>query len=237
MDRPYPYVLSGSRFLESHFVPYIPQLSNIEGSGDYQETHNRSNINLSSRLPSSVWYILAKCLGIKLNPSDKPTVATIFHMLTLLAALSFAIPGALYTVYDIRSQFSKTTVLIGTVQLAIGFSWACMGVYAHKLAGHLLGNKNFAECVRVHSKTFLKIRISWLALILGLVLVIVNCYERASMFSDSTCKDIQLHTFVCQIYFVGRCAYAALTLAWNFIVAYVLFSVCRTHTISKNGKF
>lgn len=193
----------------------------------------QQNIDLSSRLPRRVWILLAKALGIKLSHSDRPVCATILHMLTVAAALTFAIPGAWYTIYDIHSEFSKTTVLIGSVQIVIGFGWACMGMYAHNLAGRLFSSKNFAECVRVHSKTFLKVSTSWLTLLLGVVVISVNCYEAAPIFYNETCGKVQIEILVCQVFFVGRVVYAALSLLWNFIVAYILFSVCRTHTIGE----
>lgn len=190
-----------------------------------------SNINLSSRLPPTVWYIFAKSLGIKLSPQDRPIFGTFLHILTLATAFLFAVPGAWYTVYDIHSEYSRTTVLIGSVEIVIGFTWACMGVYAHKLAGRLFGNKNFVECVRVHSKTFLKVSTSWLTVLLGLLVVGVNCYQAADTFSGSVCQTVQVHVAVCKVFYIGRVSYAVVMLVWNFIVAYIIFSVCRTHTI------
>ena len=161
-------------------------------------------MHLSTRLPRRVWVVLARSLGIKLSRSDQPVLATLLHALTLAAALTFTLPGAWYTVYDIHSSFSKTTVLIGSVQLIMGFGWACMGVYAHSLAGRLFGNRNFMECVRVHSKTFLKVSTSWLTLGLGVVVIVVNCYEAAPTFYDDTCDTVQTAALVCRVFFVGR---------------------------------
>ncbi|KAK7091847.1 hypothetical protein V1264_009475 [Littorina saxatilis] len=228
ITRQYPLIPVVDRFIDSQHTPgavgFDPGMSTEDGI-------QHQNIHLSSRLPRRLWYILAKSLGIKLSHADKPVCATLLHILTLIAALTFAIPGGWYTVYDIKSKYSKTTVLIGTVQMIIGFAWACLGVYAHNLAGRLFSNKNFVECVRIHSKTFLKISVSWLTLILGVLVVGVNCYEAAPIFGDSTCGTAQIEILVCQVFYVGRVVYAVLMILWNFIVVYVLFSVCRTHTI------
>ncbi|KAL8574815.1 hypothetical protein ACOMHN_031922 [Nucella lapillus] len=191
----------------------------------------QQSIRLSSRLPHFVWVVLAKCLGIKLSETDRPILATILHVFTFIAALTFALPGAFYTFFDIQSEFSRTTVLLGSVQIIIGLAWACMGVYSHKLAGRLFLNQNFLECVRVHSKTFLKISTTWLVLVMVAAVIAVNCYMAWPTFYNDTCGTVQIEILVCQVFFVGRVVYAGLTMVWNFIVIYVLFSVCRTHTV------
>lgn len=220
---------SASRFLESNYC--APNMQDIFTSST--EELRSHNVRLHSRLPAAVWYILGKSLGIKLSANDKPYIATFLHVFTVTAALAYAIPGAWYTVCDISSRHSKTTVVIGTLQVVIGFIWACMGVYAHKLAGRLFSNKNFAECVRVHSKTFLKVRTSWLTFLLGLLVTGGNCYEAVAMFSDNSCEMVQTDILVCRVFLIGRVLCTALTLIWNCIVAYILFSVCRTHTIGE----
>lgn len=230
--RQYPMIPAISRFIESNHSPHPAGFDRHSYSSTEDGMH-RHNIHLSSRLPRRIWFLLAKALGIKLSHSDRPICATILHVFTLVAAMTFAIPGGWYTIYDIHSEFSKTTVLIGSVQLIIGFGWACMGVYAHNIAGRLFSNKNFVECVRVHSKTFLKISTSWLTLFLGVLVISVNCYEAAPIFYDDTCGTVQIEILVCQVFFVGRVVYAVTSLLWNFIVVYVLFSVCRTHTIGE----
>ncbi|KAK7502854.1 hypothetical protein BaRGS_00005803, partial [Batillaria attramentaria] len=227
--RQYPLRPVVDTLLESESNPRTTRLFSETGLG---ETGLQcQNITLSSRLPPRVWFVLAKCLGIKLSPTDRPIFATFLHVLTLCSAFTFAIPGAWYTFYDIRSEFSKTTVLIGTVELVIGFTWACMGVYAHKLAGRLFAHKNIIRCVRVHSKTFLKISTSWLTIVLAVLVVGLNCYEASPLFHDKACSTALLNDVVCQVFFVGRVWYAFFLLVWNFIIAYVVFSVCRTHTI------
>ncbi|XP_076453627.1 uncharacterized protein LOC143288860 [Babylonia areolata] len=230
MRAPSPMASPSSRLTDANRVPNpmrrIDPAFLSPGDGVQQQS-----IHLSSRLPRRVWIILAKCLGIKLRENDKPIISTALHMLTITAALSFALPGMWYTIFDIHSEYSKTTVLLGTVQIIIGLAWTCLGVYAHNLSGRLFFNKNFVECVRVHSKTFLKISTTWLTIFLGTGIMVVNCYVASSTFFDDTCGNIQIEILVCQVFFVGRVSYAVLTLLWNFIVIYVVFSVCRTHTV------
>lgn len=37
----------------------------------------------SKRLPYWLWIIIAKCLGIKLRPNEKPVLSSILHILTM----------------------------------------------------------------------------------------------------------------------------------------------------------
>ncbi|XP_071109466.1 uncharacterized protein [Haliotis cracherodii] len=220
---------SPDRFLASQGSPYLSQLMSVVQSMDDGLHHK--NIKMSRRLPSWMWYLLARSLGIKLNPLDKPIFATLLHVITLTAAVTFGITGAWYNVCDILSEYSKTTVLIGTVTMMIGFGWILLGVYAHKLAGKLFSNKNFAESVRMHSKTFLKISTAGLMSILGLGLVGINSYDGFDLFFSSSCTKIQLQPIVCHIQFVSKTFYALLCVLWTLLVGFVMLSVCRTHTI------
>ncbi|XP_046581509.1 uncharacterized protein LOC124288960 isoform X2 [Haliotis rubra] len=207
----------------------MSQLMSVVQSMDDGLHHK--NIKMSRRLPSWMWYLLARSLGIKLNPEDKPIFATLLHIITLTAAVTFGITGAWYNVCDILSEYSKTTVLIGTVTMMIGFGWILLGVYAHKLAGKLFSNKNFAESVRMHSKTFLKISTAGLMSLLGLGLVGINSYDGFDLYLSSTCTKIQLQPIVCHIQYVSKTFYALLCVLWTLLVGFVMLSVCRTHTI------
>jgi hypothetical protein len=84
-----------------------------------------------------------------------------------------------------------------------------------------------------------QVSISWLTLFLGVVVLTANCYSACQNqdFLAEKCKAAQVNAIVCDVFFAGRVVFAVTTLAWNFIVVYVLFSVCRTHTISKLSYF
>ena len=69
----------------------------------------------SRRLPYWIWYALAKSLGIKLSPNDKPIFGTFMHVLTLTFALGFAITFTWHKVYDTVSEYTKETVLKGKI--------------------------------------------------------------------------------------------------------------------------
>ncbi len=67
----------------------------------------------SRRLPYWIWFLLAKSLGIKLSPTDRPIFGTLMRVLTLLFALGFAVTFTWHKVYDIVSEYTKETVLTG----------------------------------------------------------------------------------------------------------------------------
>ncbi|XP_071519196.1 uncharacterized protein [Panulirus ornatus] len=48
---------------------------------------NNRHMRQSRRLPFWLWFIIAKSLGIKLNPQDKPIAATVLYTLTFMSAL------------------------------------------------------------------------------------------------------------------------------------------------------
>ncbi|KAK6167417.1 hypothetical protein SNE40_021451 [Patella caerulea] len=224
--------ISPDRFMSSQGSPYMNNLLTIVSSTD--DGMHQKNIMLSKRIPTWVWYLLAKSLGIKLTPTDKPIAATVLHILTMLIALAFAVTGLWFVVSDILSEYSKTTVLIGTVAILLGFSWICMGIYSHKLAGRLFSNKNFVESVRMHAKTFLKISTVGLVVIVCLIIVGIQAYENFTVYTGegSACKLAEIYPVVCDVMYGTMMAYLVIGMIWNIVVGCVLLSVCRTHTIS-----
>ena len=107
------------------------------------------------------------------------------------------------------------------------------GIYAHRLAGTLFGNKNFAEAVRMHSKTFMKVSIALILMVLSFLVVSINLYEGYNYLDDGFCENIQLSSIVCQVMYISRAVYAFFCILWNLLVVFILLSVCRTHTIGK----
>ncbi|XP_050391049.1 uncharacterized protein LOC126810102 isoform X3 [Patella vulgata] len=93
--------ISSDRFMSSQGSPYMNNLLNIVSSTE--DGMHQKNIMLSKRIPTWVWYVLAKSLGIKLSPTDKPIAATVLHILTMFIALAFAVTGLWFIVSDILS--------------------------------------------------------------------------------------------------------------------------------------
>lgn len=192
---------------------------------------SRKQIYQSRRFPQWAWRILSRSLGIKVNPGDSPIIGTILHMATLMFAFMFSVTGAWYIVFDVRSNYTRTTVLVGLVSIVIGFGWVSIGVYANNLAARLISNKNFGENVRMHSRTIFKVSSAGLLFILCLGLVSVNIYHTYIQFNLHPCKQIRINNAICLVNMIGKTGFGFLALIWNCLVGFVLLSVCRTHTI------
>lgn len=199
--------------------------------GEDEVTRPRGHVRQSRKIPRWVWYILAKSLGIKVHYNDKPIVGTFMHVLTLTFALMFAITNTWYKVYDIISEYTKETVLAGTVSIVIGLYWSILGVYANLLASRLFRNPRFHDSVRLHSKTIFKISAAGIMIVLGTAVIVMNIVGVRSLFDNETCERVSLHFLVCKFMFISRASHSVLALVWNLMVGVVLLSVCRTHTI------
>lgn len=187
----------------------------------------------SRRLPYWVWFMLAKCLGIKMHPGDRPWFGTFMHALTMAFAAGFAITHTWFKVYDIVSNETKETVLTGSVSVVLVLYWCSLGIYANRLAGRLFMTPKFLESVRLHSKTVFKISAAGVMVLLGVAEIILNAVANKTMFEDGHCDTVNLTVEVCKALYVFRICCSVLTIIWNLLVGIILLSVCRTHTIGK----
>lgn len=194
--------------------------------------HSRKKIDQSKRFPQWAWRLLSRSLGIQVSPGDTPLFGTILHMATLTFAFMFTVTGAWYIVSDVLSHKTRTTILIGSISVVIGFSWVAIGVYANKLAARLISNKTFGENVRMHSRTIFKVSAAGLLFFLCLGLVSINIYHTyCQLFQINSCSLVGIHEALCLVNMVGKTGFGFLALVWNCLVGFVLLSVCRTHTI------
>ncbi|XP_014781119.1 uncharacterized protein LOC106876890 isoform X1 [Octopus bimaculoides] len=194
-------------------------------------TRSQKHVHLSRKWPQWLWKLFSRSLGVKIHPNDTPLVGTILHMLTLTFAFSFSVASAWYIVLDVLSNYTRTTVLIGSVSILIGFSWVAIGIYANDLAGRLISNKNFADSVRMHSRTVFKISSTGLLFLISLVLMCVNSYHSWINFQAESCQQIGVTNALCLIAFSCKVSFGVFALIWNCMVGFILLSVCRTHTI------
>lgn len=205
----------------------------ILSTTDYQ-SFPKDVIKQSRRLPVWVWRFLAKILGIKSCPEEKPWISAILYGMTLVFAFVLSITGLWYIILDIKSQYSKTTLLTGFVNILIGFGWIALGIYSNKLAGKLMYNRNFGESVRIHSRTFLKISVAGILIFASIAMIGVNSYSAYDDLSGQKCTVIGVYPVVCKLLFISRILFGVVSLVWNLLVGCVLLSVCRTHTIGKH---
>ncbi|XP_064597182.1 uncharacterized protein LOC135463710 [Liolophura sinensis] len=197
----------------------------------FDEEPRRAQIKQSKKLPGWAWYLLSKSLGVKSHPREKPIFATFLHVLTLTFGLTFLVTYTWHKVYDIVSIMTKSTVLTGMVEIVICICWVSLTIYANKCAARLFSSKNFIRSVRLHSKTIFKVSAVGLMGILGVSFMTVNSYHAVSTFQDEHCLSVNLSFVVCKIVYPARVSFNIFGIIWNMIVAAVLLSVCRTHTV------
>ncbi|XP_071519181.1 uncharacterized protein [Panulirus ornatus] len=192
---------------------------------------NNRHMRQSRRLPFWLWFIIAKSLGIKLNPQDKPIAATVLYTLTFMSALGYFLSNWWFTAYDIVSDYTKTTVIDGTISIFFCLLWGALGIYANKLAYKLFSHKKFLDMLRLHSKTILKMNASVVLFTLLLMIAIFNDVNAYTNFLDETCHKVSVEVLVCKVRYIFRVLYSAFAVIWNYLVAFVLISTCRTHVI------
>ncbi|XP_033726648.1 uncharacterized protein LOC117316219 [Pecten maximus] len=187
----------------------------------------------SNRIPGWAWTLLVHILGIDSHESNRKRkcLAIFLQIFTILLACTFSVSGAIHTVYDILSKFSDTSLLMGIVNLILGFSWICLGIYSNKLSKKLFSNRNFVESVRIHSRTFLKVSAAGLLIFLGTVAVVINGYVKYKEFGPRHCQTLNINTVICHVMYSSHVTFSVISLLWNLLVGCMLLSVCRTHTI------
>ena len=191
-------------------------------------------IHQSRRLPHWVWYLLARFLGIKLHPLDKPIFGTLMIVLTVLFAITYIVSFIWYIAYDIVNEYTKQTVLTGVFSIVMVIYWASLGVYANKLAARLFSSQKFIDSVRLHSRTVFKVSAAGLMIIIAIASTILNNYTSATLYNGERCQNLTVSREVCYVMFGARLGYSIFSLIWNLLVGIVLLSVCRTHTIGKS---
>jgi len=197
----------------------------------------------SKKIPYWLWYIIAKSLGIKLHPRDKPLLAIILHAITLFSGGGMFLTRTWFSGYDILSHQTETDILEGIVSIIIVTLFVSLGVYSQRLAHKLFEHPKLLEMMRLHSKTILKINAAFLAIIVlaGFCAVLnMSTVEYAYGYSSSIvnntnvnpCQTVQVPLLICQVYFFSQAVYSVFFLLWNAMVGAALICVARTHTIA-----
>ncbi len=206
-----------------------PPVGVVGRSMEIKKIHSRQ----SHRLPPWIWWMLAKLLGIKINPDDKPVLGTIVQTLTVLSAIGFILCFSWVTAADIRNEFTKQTVLLGCVAIIGAIYFTCLGIYANRLAAVLLSNQRFVDSVRLHTRTVFKVSAAGLLIIISVANMVLNNYRTRLLYPGSRCENITLSGSLCHAMFGLKVGYSSFCLLWNLLVGLILLSVCRTHTIGR----
>ena len=115
--------------------------------GNFDNIAVKGQIRHSRRLPYWMWFIIAKSLGIKMFPSEKPVVSTVLHACTVVSAAGTVFTNAFYSGYDISSVHTPTDILDGIVVVLMVTLYCGIGVYSHRLAYRLFVHPKFLEKV------------------------------------------------------------------------------------------
>ena len=96
-----------------------------------------------------LWIIIAKALGIKLHPNEKPIISAVLHILTFGSAAgtikdvvniclrfisALFVTNGLISGYNVMSKHTKEDILDGTVSVMVMSFFCGLGVYSHRLA-------------------------------------------------------------------------------------------------------
>ncbi|KAB7494442.1 hypothetical protein Anas_07447 [Armadillidium nasatum] len=145
-------------------------------------------IQHSRNLPYKLWVVIAKSLGIKLQESEKPIISTLFYVLTYLSFFGFSFTTLWFTVSDIISNYTKTTIIEGMIDIIYTLLWGALGLYARKLAFRLYSHAHFMKLIKLHSKTILKMNAAVLLFLLMTLFVIVNNVKGFHSFETVVCQ-------------------------------------------------
>ena len=218
-------------------------LSSTRDRGEEQQkSSSRSQTHLPPKPPSWMWTLITLVLGIG---TDNYRVITgmCLYVLTMASGLLFGGSGLVFNIYDTLSQYSRTSVIMAVTKSILGVYWISLGIYANNLASRLFSNPRVVECIRMHSKTFLKISTATLVGCLCVTVVAINLYNNAFLLdtntshntstplTDPNCADLGIRVVLCDIYFTSKVLFCLICLVWNFIVVGAYLSICRTHTV------
>jgi len=267
------YILDSSEIDNSSHVV----LSNISTPNDKlrrRSTKRTSKTNMSKqrrvqappkspkRIPQWLWIIIAKSLGIKTSPNEKPVLSGILYFITLASAGLMFVTQVLFNGYDIASEMTKTDILDGFAVILMELLYIGLGIYAHRLAYRLFMHPKFREMMRLHAKTIFKLNAAIVVFIILTVFVIVvnintvdfmyfeiqttenqskvglsnktiDYYTQQNYSSTmNPCQIVNIPLTICHVYFMSQAIFSLFFLIWNGIVAVILVSVARTHTIN-----
>ncbi|XP_063611521.1 uncharacterized protein LOC134785160 [Penaeus indicus] len=179
-----------------------------------QGTEHDRHVHQSRRLPFWLWFIIAKSLGIKLHADDKPIAATVLYTLTFMTAL------------DERKEYFSSMLSFEVGEMHQN-NFPSPSLFSNRLFSH----KKFLDMLRLHSKTILKMNAAAVLFTVMMLFALFNDVNAYSNFKDETCQTVAVDVIVCKVRYIMRVVYSGFAVAWNYLVAFVLISVCRTHVI------
>jgi len=220
------------------------------------ETLVKGKTTSAKKIPFWLWIVIAKSLGIKLHPNDKPILSAVLHILTFGSATGLFCTNAWWCLYSVMSKHTRNDILDGTVTIMVMTFFCGLGVYSHRLAYRLFVHPKFLDMLRLHSKSVMKMNAAFLLFIILCSFVTVLNVSTISYsygynynvsllnedpspptpLSNATvlnpCQQVEIQVEICQIYWASQMIFSLFFLVWNLLVAVVLVSVARTQTIN-----
>jgi len=221
------------------------------------ETLVKGKTTSAKKIPYWLWIVIAKSLGIKLHPTEKPVLSAILHIATFGSATALFCTNAWYCLYAVMSNHTKKDILDGTVTIMVMTFFCGLGVYSHRLAYRLFVHPKFLDMLRLHSKSVMKLNAAFLLfIILSSFVIVLNVSTidysygynyNISVINDkpeptpapltnatdiNPCQQVEIQVEICQIYWASQIIFSIFFLVWNLLVAVVLVSVARTQTIN-----
>jgi len=220
------------------------------------ETLVKGKTTSAKKIPYWLWIVIAKSLGIKLHPNDKPILSAILHIATFGSATALFCTNAWYCMYAVMSKHTRSDILDGTVSIMVMTFFCGLGVYSHRLAYRLFVHPKFLDMLRLHSKSVMKMNAAFLLfIILSSFVTVLNVATvnysygynyNVSLFDENRdspaplsnatvlnpCQQVEIQVEICQIYWASQMIFSLFFLVWNLLVAVVLVSVARTQTIN-----
>jgi len=140
-----------------------------------RDTLIKGKTTSANKIPYWLWIVIAKALGIKLEPNEKPWVSAVFHILTFGSAVALFSTNGWYCLYAVMSRHTRKDILDGVVSIMVMTFFCGLGVYSHRLAYRLFVHPKFLDMLRLHSKTVMKLNSAFLLfIILSSFVVVLN---------------------------------------------------------------
>lgn len=195
-----------------------------------QHEMHKGTIRLSRPLPRWLWYIIAKVVGAKTDPRAWPVLGYFLFGLTILFGLMFISSTIVFYYFDVQSK-TKFDALNYFITITLAFGFFFIGLYGNKLARKLFSNRAFVQSLRLHSRTILKISAPIILCAFSLGFLILFEVSNDVIYTDGYCENVSLPPWVCHVRFISQVGFAGFAFLWNFLIALICFSACRTHTI------
>merc|ERR1711936_1186922 len=212
----------------------------------------KGKTTIARTLPSWLWMILAKSLGITEKSNEAKVLASFLYFLTFASASITFVLNTLFSSYDIVSEHTRSDILDGAVSTMLTSFFCGLGVYSQSLAYRLLVHSRILKLLRLHSKKVVMVNsamvigtlLSCLAAILN-ISTVPSAYQYNYNYTypahlDNTtenthvnpCQVVELPVVICQVLWTSQMIYSIFFFIWNLLIALVLVSVCRTQTIN-----